>query len=307
MSKVLSSLMVLIIFTLILWAFTAWSFSANTNKSINQLLTHEMVGDEYAFLNAFDFEVEELSNSILGSTLNVSLIPNGENAFLALFDELDETLSLTVKVVNGPVLFDQSGIQIGRLRLKITADEQVESVLLSKLELNKLPIAHITLGFDKQWSYTLPLDSASFSANLKGRYDFITQKGQGNLFTKNVNYQSKKQTINSQKIELSYSHQKLPNDSSKLIWSSDIFELLYQHEFMDSPIEFVFKANGSASISANTFNTGNTANTGKKINSENIIHFKQNELTQYPPESGNLRVNVKDLSRNACVNSAIIA
>lgn len=290
MRKTISSFFLLLILLLILWVASAWFFGSQTKDMLNTFSTREYLSDNQSFLKDLEYKVIESNSTILGTKLKVSLIPKNENIIWSIFGNFKEDLKLNIDIINGPLLFEKSGLSIGRSKWIVSFDEKEYSSLLSQYKFKNLPKALITIGFDKQLDYKLAIDTQLNKININGELDPITHTGKGIVEAEEFIFKTGKQVINSKQAKVTYTHQSTQSDEAKFNWSTDIPELLFQHQLMTDPLLMTVKGKGLISI-------GNDI-----LSSSNSFSFKQSRVSNYPPETADLTFNINDLSLESLLN-----
>lgn len=285
MRKGISSLFVLLLLLISLWGFSAWSFGASTRDSLSNVFSDQVSGNDILFTDPFEYELLDLSHSVFGAKAKIAIQVSSNGLLSIIGSQIDKKLILNVDIYNGPLLFDRSGISTGSSIWYVSIDEELnDKNLLNKLQLKQLPKAVIKIDFDNMIHYKLPIKAHILEMVVQGSYDPKTQENFGQIDVDNFTHQSEQQRIETKNAHLSFKHFNSAEKENVIDFSTDMPEILFQHQLMSKPINLKAIGNGKVSIHNNNLSVITTTT------------FEQSQTLNYPIEQGDLKFEITDVN-----------
>ena len=252
MKKLLSSLVVILIIMLILWAISGWYFGSKAEQEFKTLLqqSSQLAGKRF-------FRAELLHYKKTPSGAKASLGISSD--YPALADRMGD-LELQVKLLNGPVFFTRSGVSVGSSRWKlkvvdVTSDVNEEEQELKEYEdifPNGLPSAVVRVEFDEKAHYESKFGTSFATLFVTGVFDLETQDNRGAISLKNFVFGNQPNVISSDNIQVSYQHQKAITTRYKPGTASlQATSLQIKYEQLLEPLVFDIKINSNISLENN--------------------------------------------------------
>ncbi len=285
MRKGISSLFVLLLLLISLWGISAWSFGVSTKDSLKNIFSNQVSGNDIHLNDTFEYELLDLSHSVFGAKAKVAIQASSHGLLFIIGSQIDNKMILNIDIYNVPLLFDRSGVSTGSSIWYVSIDEELnDKNLLNKLQLKQLPKAVIKVDFDNKIHYKLPIQAHTLELVLQGSYDLENQENFGQIDVDNFTYKSEQQRIETKKSHLAFKYFNSAEKESVIDFSTDMPEILFQHQLMSKPI--ILKAIGNGKVSINNNNLSViTATT-----------FEQSQTLNYPIEQGDLKFEITDVN-----------
>ena len=164
--KTILILIIIILSSVMLWGFWGWFVAKESEQQLKKILQKNV---HNAQLSSIDAELLNYKTHFLGADASVKVTSK-----VAFIKEQIGELSLNVKLLNGPLFYDDGKVLFGKALWKISLDSSSEKINILGTEKNKTPdffkkntsFLSVLIGFDNSLSYQSHITKLS-SASLQ--------------------------------------------------------------------------------------------------------------------------------------------
>lgn len=291
MRKFFSSLIILSVFFLCFWSLSAWFFGKNNRDELLTFLErNQQDSDAFIHLN-----MKEFSSSIFGTNGILIASLNEKYSFHEITKRIPNELQINFNFKNGPVLYNKTGLSIGKSAWRVTIDEQYIAHAINndiasnnKTFLKQSPTAYFKHSFDNFIEYSLVLKQFELDLLIKGKINTKSNNHTGSITSKKILINEDNITAKLSNLELKYKSVSKDlngtNVPDKFYLRTKVPELTIKHKKMESFLNLSVIHNGKSTFNGNTFD------------SENTIELTNLKKRLYPIDDGLLDIKVNNLN-----------
>lgn len=286
MKKLLSSIIILTVLVVILWATASLYLGSKSEKEFKSYLqkNSQVVGKKL-----FRAELLRYKKTLTGA--NATLLISSD--FPVISERMGD-FELNAKLYNGPLFIRKSGVKFGSSRWLLSfPDDPDINQKLKEFFPESLPLGVVRIDFDKKAHYWTKANMSFAEAIITGDYDLQTDDNHGAIALNNVSYGAARNRVSAEKINISYQHQKAITANYKPGTASvQVVNLKMSHQNLSKSLSVNLKGNSNISYAADPKN---------ELSGFIKVDVSNQQTNSYPFESANISLLFKGLSSNGFV------
>ncbi len=287
MKKLLSSIIILAVLVVILWAVASLYLGSKSEKEFKSYLQKnaQVVGKKL-----FRAELLRYKKTLTGA--NATLLVSSD--FPVISERIGD-FELNAKLYNGPLFIRKSGVKFGSSRWLLSfPDNPNINQKLKEFFPETLPLGVVRIDFDKKAHYWTKVKTSFAEAIITGDYNLQTDDNRGAIALNNVIYGAARNRVSAEKINISYQHQKAITANYKPGTASvQIVNLKMSHQNLSKSLLVNLKGNSNISYAADPKN---------ELSGFIKVDVSNQQTNSYPFESANISLLFKGLSSNGFVD-----